>query len=242
MSSMRRQRALVGVLEEAELVRARVVDEHSPARAPTPPPRPRHDRARIRHVHLERLAVDLRRHFPRRADVLVAHRDARALRREPPAGRGADPARPAGDERGPSLEPHRAQPTARRDAFTLGRAPQYIVGMALPPDHAPRLPSRWAEWVLRPIPFLERCRRRYGDFFTVRFVIGDDRLDREPACDQAGLHRQPGALHAGEANAPPLEPIMGKHSVLLLDGPEHMRQRKLMLPSFHGERMQGYTG
>jgi cytochrome P450 len=47
-------------------------------------------------------------------------------------------------------------------------------------------------------------------------------------------------LHAGEANAPPLEPIMGKHSVLLLDGAEHMRQRKLMLPSFHGERMQGY--
>jgi cytochrome P450 len=52
----------------------------------------------------------------------------------------------------------------------------------------------------------------------------------------------PDVLHAGEANATPLEPLMGKNSVLLLDGPEHMRQRKLMLPSFHGERMQRYGG
>ena len=50
----------------------------------------------------------------------------------------------------------------------------------------------------------------------------------------------PDVLHAGEANATPLEPSMGRNSVLLLDGPEHMRQRKLMLPSFHGERMQRY--
>ena len=50
----------------------------------------------------------------------------------------------------------------------------------------------------------------------------------------------PDVLHAGEANAAPLEPMMGRNSVLLLDGPEHMRQRKLMLPSFHGERMQRY--
>ncbi len=33
---------------------------------------------------------------------------------------------------------------------------------------------------------------------------------------------------------------MGRNSVLLLDEPEHARQRKLMLPSFHGERMQRY--
>ena len=50
----------------------------------------------------------------------------------------------------------------------------------------------------------------------------------------------PDVFHAGEANATPLEPLMGRNSVLLLDGPEHMRQRKLMLPSFHGERMQRY--
>jgi cytochrome P450 len=49
----------------------------------------------------------------------------------------------------------------------------------------------------------------------------------------------PALLHAGEANIV-LAPILGMRSVLLLDGPEHMRQRKLMLPSFHGERMRRY--
>jgi cytochrome P450 len=113
--------------------------------------------------------------------------------------------------------------------------------MALPPG--PRTPAavQMGEWVLRPIPFLERCHRRYGDFFTVRFVMGEIVWIADPQVIKQVFTGSPQTLHAGEANAPPLEPIMGKHSVLLLDGPEHMRQRKLMLPSFHGERMQSYT-
>ena len=83
--------------------------------------------------------------------------------------------------------------------------------------------------------------QRYGDFFTLRFVIGPIVFVADPQADQAGLHAAtPTCFHAGEANATPLEPLMGRNSVLLLDGPEHMRQRKLMLPSFHGERMQRY--
>ena len=49
----------------------------------------------------------------------------------------------------------------------------------------------------------------------------------------------PRLLHAGEANRI-LLPILGEHSLLLLDGAEHMAQRKLMLPPFHGARMQSY--
>ena len=49
----------------------------------------------------------------------------------------------------------------------------------------------------------------------------------------------PERLRAGEANAV-LGPVVGERSVLLLDGAEHMRQRKLLLPSFHGERMRAY--
>jgi cytochrome P450 family 135 len=111
---------------------------------------------------------------------------------------------------------------------------------SLPPG--PRLPApvqMW-EWIVRPIPFLERCRRRYGDVFTVRFTLGTIVFVAEPAIVKEVFTGDPDVLHAGEANAGPLEPLMGKHSVLLLDGPEHMRQRKLMLPSFHGERMQRY--
>jgi cytochrome P450 len=46
-------------------------------------------------------------------------------------------------------------------------------------------------------------------------------------------------LHAGEANAV-LGPVVGARSVLLLDGAEHLRHRRLMLPAFHGERMRAY--
>jgi cytochrome P450 len=49
----------------------------------------------------------------------------------------------------------------------------------------------------------------------------------------------PDVLHAGEGNAI-LKPLLGPNSVLLLDGPAHMRERKAMLPPFHGERMQAY--
>jgi cytochrome P450 family 135 len=96
------------------------------------------------------------------------------------------------------------------------------------------------EWIARPIPFLERCARRYGDFFTVRFPVGTVVFVSNPDVIKQVFQGDPDVLHAGEGNAAPLEPLMGKNSVLLLDGPEHLRQRKLMLPSFHGERMQRY--
>ena len=110
----------------------------------------------------------------------------------------------------------------------------------LPPGS--RLPSivQMLEWVLRPIPFLGAEHRRYGDCFTVRFLIGDVVFIADPELIKEVFTGDPDVLHAGEANATPLEPLVGQNSVLLLDGPEHMRQRKLMLPSFHGERMQRY--
>jgi cytochrome P450 len=43
------------------------------------------------------------------------------------------------------------------------------------------------------------------------------------------------------AGASPIAPVMGPNSVITLTGPEHMRQRKLLLPPFHGERMREYA-
>ena len=91
-----------------------------------------------------------------------------------------------------------------------------------------------------PAPFLDACRRRYGDVVTMgtlfdsKFVMVFD----PDVVKQVfrGPHEQ---LRAGEANAP-LGPVLGPRSVLLLDGAEHLRQRKLMLPAFHGERMREY--
>lgn len=51
----------------------------------------------------------------------------------------------------------------------------------------------------------------------------------------------PDVLHPGEG-ARVLEPVVGSNSVILLDGDAHMRQRKLLLPAFHGEKMERLTG
>jgi cytochrome P450 len=110
----------------------------------------------------------------------------------------------------------------------------------LPPG--PPLPRllQTAAFVLIGPRFLEACRRRYGSavtFSTVfdnRFVmVFDPELVKE-------LFRGSNAqLRAGEANAL-LGPVLGQRSVLLLDGEEHLRHRRLMLPAFHGQRLRAY--
>ncbi len=64
-------------------------------------------------------------------------------------------------------------------------------------------------------------------------------LSSEPAVAREVLTGDPALLHAGEGNVV-LRPLLGPRSVLLLDGPEHLRQRRLLLPPFHGERMRAY--
>jgi cytochrome P450 family 135 len=113
--------------------------------------------------------------------------------------------------------------------------------MALPPG--PRLPKtlQTLRWIARPDSFMRRCRREYGDVFTMRFnEVGDIVFLCDPADIKSAFTADPDVLRAGEANAPTLERILGDHSVLLLDGAPHLRERKLMLPAFHGERMQAY--
>ncbi len=89
--------------------------------------------------------------------------------------------------------------------------------------------------------FLESCRRRYGSavtfstLFDSRFVMVFD-----PALVKQVFQGSPRRLHAGEANAL-LGQVLGERSVLLLDEEEHLRHRRLLLPPFHGARMQGYA-
>jgi cytochrome P450 len=108
-----------------------------------------------------------------------------------------------------------------------------------PGPKLPRILQTFA-FVFAPAPFLDACRRRYGDVVTMgtlfdsKFVmVFDPEVVKQVF---RGPHEQ---LRAGEANAP-LGAVLGPRSVLLLDGDEHLRQRRLMLPSFHGERMREY--
>jgi len=87
---------------------------------------------------------------------------------------------------------------------------------------------------------MERCRDRYGDTFTLRIAQqGEWVLVSHPDDVKTVFTGDPNILRAGEGNAV-LGPLLGDSSVLLLDEPDHMRQRKLLLPPFHGERMQRY--
>jgi cytochrome P450 len=97
-----------------------------------------------------------------------------------------------------------------------------------------------ARFLLRGPRFLEECRDRYGYVFTVRFNTGRTVvIAGDPAIAKEVFQGSPDDLHAGAGNVV-LKPILGARSVLLLDGPEHLRQRRLMLPPFHGERMRAY--
>ena len=87
---------------------------------------------------------------------------------------------------------------------------------------------------------MEDCARRYGDMFTLKITNeGTWVFVTDPDAVKQIFTGDPRLLHAGEANVV-LLPVLGRHSVLLLDEGAHMAQRKLMLPPFHGERMRGY--
>jgi len=88
---------------------------------------------------------------------------------------------------------------------------------------------------------MEEAQRRYGDSFTLEIANeGTWVFLTAPEAVKQVFIGDPRLLHAGEANVV-LLPVLGSDSVLLLDEAAHMRQRKLMLPPFHGERLKGYA-
>jgi cytochrome P450 len=108
----------------------------------------------------------------------------------------------------------------------------------------PRLPRtvQTLAWWNRTIPLLERCRARYGKRFTLRLVQSPPFVHHsEPDHIRELFTAPPEVLHPGEG-AKVLEPVVGAHSVILLDERAHLNQRKLMLPAFHGEKMQRLSG
>jgi cytochrome P450 len=97
-----------------------------------------------------------------------------------------------------------------------------------------------ARWLLRPISFLESCRRRFGDTFSVSFLGFKTPMVMlaDPDAIKALYGNSQHGLPAGRTLA--LLPILGPGSLLLLEGRDHLARRKLMLPPFHGARMREY--
>ena len=110
----------------------------------------------------------------------------------------------------------------------------------LPPG--PRMPralqtaiwSRQAQWLL------EQSRARFGRMFSLKVAFeGDWVVVSDPELVKQVFTGDPRVFHAGEGNQI-LRPILGDNSLLVLDEQQHMSQRRLLLPPFHGERMQAY--
>jgi cytochrome P450 len=93
-------------------------------------------------------------------------------------------------------------------------------------------------WWNRPLAFHEQARRRYGNRYTVR-LLGSPPfvMHADPDHIREIFTAPPDVLHPGEG-ARILEPVVGTYSVILLDEKAHLSQRRLMLPAFHGEKMQ----
>ena len=114
--------------------------------------------------------------------------------------------------------------------------------MTLPPG--PKAPAalQTSMVVARPIPFFERCRRRFGGTFTVRVLrMGELVFISDPPSLKSLFAADRKNTIAPGRNVV-LAPVLGQRSLLLLEGEEHLRRRKLMLPPFHGERMRAYEG
>ena len=112
--------------------------------------------------------------------------------------------------------------------------------MTLPPGPGGPRAFHTLGWITRPGPYAARLRRRFGDTFSLRIANEFDWvMVSHPDAVRQVFTGDPNVLHAGEGNQI-LKPLLGARSVLVLDGADHMRDRKAMLPAFHGERMQAY--
>jgi unspecific monooxygenase len=101
--------------------------------------------------------------------------------------------------------------------------------------------SQKLQWILRPLEFLEACSQQYGDIFTLPINPGNPPtvVISNPAGIQEIFTANFKQLDSGkEAGLRPL--LVGEKSLLALSGEQHRQQRKLLMPSFHGERMQAY--
>ncbi len=93
---------------------------------------------------------------------------------------------------------------------------------------------------VRQLSYVFRARRLYGDTFVVRGAFGDDVVFVSHPDHVKSLFTKPELALSAVADSP-LRPIVGPNSVLTATGPRHLRQRKLLLPPFHGEAVERYV-
>src|ERR1700758_3402136 len=114
--------------------------------------------------------------------------------------------------------------------------------MELPPG--PSAPPIWQTiaWMARPGAFMRGVHARYGDPATIRTYWTEEPmvLFSSPDAVRTVFRLDPSIAPAGQSWEF-LRPFAGAHSILLLDGEEHLRERRLLQAPFHGERMRAFA-
>src|SRR5450759_2223167 len=132
-------------------------------------------------------------------------------------------------------------PSATSGRLRPARSPSASDEGRLPPG--PRAPAvvQTLAWAVAPTWVMDRCARRLGEAFTLTFAPSGMKLVviSDPEAVKTVFTAPPEVAPSGAGNSP-VAPVMGASSVIVLTGPEHLRQRKLLLPPFHGERMREY--
>jgi cytochrome P450 len=108
------------------------------------------------------------------------------------------------------------------------------------PPRGPRLPTlvSTALFALARRPYFAALQRRYGDVFSIPVAgLGRAVVVCHPDLVKAVFTADPAVLHAGDN---PLGAVLGRGSLFTLDEDEHLRERRLLLPAFHGDRMRVY--
>ena len=93
----------------------------------------------------------------------------------------------------------------------------------------------------RQIEFVFRARRELGEVFRMRGVVPDGPVITSHPDHVRSLFTAKPEQAPSLTGESPLRPIVGPNSVLTAVGPRHMRQRKLLLPAFHGEAIERYA-
>ena len=96
-------------------------------------------------------------------------------------------------------------------------------------------------WIFRPLDFLEECARQYGDIFYLNLLgLPPFTVVSSPKGIEEILSVDAKKFDVGRTNEL-VASLLGENSLVLLDGNEHRRQRKLMMPPFHGEKVKSYA-
>jgi cytochrome P450 family 110 len=103
-------------------------------------------------------------------------------------------------------------------------------------------PAWWQliQWIADPLGFQDKWSRQCGDIFTMQLgglgtfvIIGNPKAVQD-------IFNQDSKFEMGRGNAL-AQPLVGENSLMLLDGDRHRRERKLLMPPFHGERLKTYA-